>query len=195
MNDPLTPTLDELAASRRIARFQVTPATGAPPFEVLALVLFPEPPPRPDAPPSAMPRRADGWRVILAGVDAAWLPSTLYAAEVEPIDLVGDPVPPVDFREPHTAKRDQRAFAEVLAVGTAYETRCEFRYHRKDAKPGEFDTREGALLGVRGDLVFARDAARGDAIRSFKVDGIVGLFVPVEHPAPRWNGRSYEVRR
>jgi hypothetical protein len=192
MIDPLAPTLDDLAATRRIARFRVTPPDGRP-YEVSALVLFREPPPRPDAPPSAIPRRADGWRAIVVDGDAEWRPATLFAAEVEPLELVGEAVPPVNLREPHSARRDQRGLAEVLAIGTAHETRCEFRYHRKDAKPGDYETREGALLGVKGDLVFTRDPSRGNAIRSFKIDGIASLFVPVEHPAPRWNGRAYQV--
>ena len=184
--DPTADAIDLRALARDRSFATITywsPAHGRT-FTSLLLPLWEEQ--RPGVPDGMW--RALWWRNPLASTEA-FLPALVPYRDVRAASQKLTIIPPVDLSEP--IRRDRRALAEGLCLAVRFAVPVILNYRKADAKAPE--ERYCTPYGIREGHVQVNDHAKGNAIRTFHLDGVTGIRAADGVAVPRWDGEQYQI--
>lgn len=199
-------TYDDLSALSllRLARMlalRSEPTKGAPEYrKVRVLPLFEA---RTKDPKNPVPPGA--WTVLMLGeAREGWGAAVILPGQLSTLDEAGlehqapwdddMAMMPVDPLEPPKLLPGSPQMVELVELLQLFQVPCTWSYRKDGATTAE--TRRGVPVGVRQHLLFAADADRGGALRSFKLEQAWALLPAEVKAAPRWSpGVGYVVPR
>ena len=145
---------------------------------------------REDTDAKGVPYSRDTWRCLSLGE------AQPRAILVNPDDArltgeMGVDLAPLHLDKMEVARGTDVMFAEFIALCARFGLRCRWSYRK--AGTTIYEERQGVPAGTKADLLFALDADRGDALRSFKVDGIAALMLLPGQRLPTWTTSGYQL--
>lgn len=160
-------------------------ADGHDPRNITALPLW-----REDTDPKGERYTRETWRCLMF---SAGVPHTIL---VNPDDArvtgdLGVAMPALHLNGMEVARGTNVMFAEFVALCARFAIRCRWSYQKAGATT--YEERRGVPAGTKADLLFALDAGRNDALRSFKLDGLAALIVLPGQQLPVWTPAGYQL--
>lgn len=129
-----------------------------------------------------------GWRVLLL-LAGAWEPR-LVQVDWLTVRATGKTVDPVDLRLVDTALAARVETVEALCLAVRDGVRLRMQYRKVGGGAPEW--RDVTPTGIKGGTLYTTDHDRGDAVRGFKLDGILVIEAKSER-VPRWDGAMYQM--